>query len=300
MFLPGESSLHIRKGDVTEGPRGEQSAAAVVVADRSDEGPNGAEGVMPPNLDEAMAQMSGQLELPFASRGDAASDERSVSASTAERGDRRAGTSDLMAAVVERRNCLAALKRVRQNKGNPGIDGMTVEELPTYLKGTWLQIRERLLAGTYQPLPVKRGQLPKRGGGMRELGIPTVLDRFIQQAILQVLQPRFDPTFSSHSHGFRPGHRAHDAVREAQRYVQDGRWWVVDVDLEKFLDAASYCPPGVDASYTRLGCVSKTLMRKPLRRPHRTWRAWSSPRLTRCNTVWRETPSRIVASSIGR
>jgi len=225
---------------VTEGPRGEQSAAAVVVADRSDEGPNGTEGVTPPTLEEAMAQMSGQPELPFASRGDAASDERSGSASTAGTGDARAGTSDLMATVVEHRNCLAALKRVRQNKGSPGGDGMTVEELPAYLKGAWPRIREQLLAGTYQPSPVKRGLLPKRGGGVRELGIPTVLDRLIQQAILQVLQPRFDPTFSSHSHGFRPGRRAHDAVREAQRYVQDGRWWVVDIDLEKSFDRVNH------------------------------------------------------------
>jgi len=122
----------------------------------------------------------------------------------------------LMELVCERQNLLAALKRVRQNKGSPGIDGMTVEALPAFLKVHWLRLREEILAGRYRPHPVKRLAIPKPGGGERELGIPTVLDRFIQQALLQVLQPRFDPTFSEASYGFRPGRRAHDAVRRAQ------------------------------------------------------------------------------------
>ena len=145
-----------------------------------------------------------------------------------------------MEEVVERGNAKAALKRVKQNKGSPGVDGMTVDELPEYLVEHWEEIREQLLAGTYQPKPVKRQEIPKSGGGVRELGIPTVLDRFVQQAILQVLQPRFDPTFSEHSHGFRPGRRAHDAVCEAQRYIQEGRRVVVDVDLEKFFDRVNH------------------------------------------------------------
>jgi len=145
-----------------------------------------------------------------------------------------------MEEVVERRNARAALKRVRQNKGSPGSDGMTVEELPKYLAEHWEDLRARLLTGTYQPRPVKRQAIPKRGGGERELGIPCALDRFIQQAILQVLQPRFDPTFSPHSYGFRPGRRAHDAVRAAQRYIQEGRRWMVDVDLEKFFDRVNH------------------------------------------------------------
>jgi group II intron reverse transcriptase/maturase len=145
-----------------------------------------------------------------------------------------------MEAVVERRNLQLALKRVKQNKGSPGIDGMTVGELADHLRVHWPALREQLLAGVYQPQPVKRQTIPKSGGGERELGIPTVLDRFIQQAMLQVLQPRFDPTFSQHSHGFRPGRRAHDAVCEAQRYVQQGRRWVVDVDLEKFFDRVNH------------------------------------------------------------
>lgn len=145
-----------------------------------------------------------------------------------------------MELAVERRNCLAALKRVKANKGSPGIDGMTVEELPAHLKANWLHIRENLLAGRYQPQPVRRVAIPKPGGGERELGIPTVLDRFIQQLLLQVLQPRFDPTFSDASYGFRPGRRAHDAVRRAQGYVQEGRRFVVDVDLEKFFDRVNH------------------------------------------------------------
>jgi hypothetical protein len=143
-------------------------------------------------------------------------------------GTERSGASDLMERVCERRNLQAALKRVKKNKGSPGIDGMTVDELPDYLRQHWERLREELLAGTYQPQAVKRQQIPKSGGGVRELGIPTVLDQFIQQAVLQVLQPRFDPSFSQHSHGFRPGRRAHDAVVEAQRYIQEGRRWVVD------------------------------------------------------------------------
>lgn len=145
-----------------------------------------------------------------------------------------------MEKAVEGRNLQIALKRVRQNKGSPGVDGMTVEELPEYLRKEWPRIRRELLEGTYTPKPVKRRMIPKSGGGTRELGIPCVLDRFIQQAVLQVLQPIYDPKFSNHSHGFRPGRRAHDAVREAQKYVQSGRQWVVDVDLEKFFNRVNH------------------------------------------------------------
>ena len=145
-----------------------------------------------------------------------------------------------MEEVVEAGNVLSALKRVEQNQGSPGIDGMRVEELRPYLRRHWREIRRALLAGTYQPQAVKRQQIPKRGGGVRDLGIPTVLDRFIQQAILQVLQPRFDPTFSEHSYGYRPGRRAQDAVLAAQRFVEAGKPWVVDVDLAKFFDRVNH------------------------------------------------------------
>jgi group II intron reverse transcriptase/maturase len=166
--------------------------------------------------------------------------ERSGELQAAEHGDERSGTGDLMGKVLERRNLQAALKRVRKNKGSPGIDGMTVDELPGYLREHWPRLREELHAGTYRPAPVKRQTIPKSGGGERELGIPTVLDRFIQQALLQVLQPLFDPTFSPHSYGFRPGRSAHQAVKAAQRYVQEGRRVVVDVDLSKFFDRVNH------------------------------------------------------------
>lgn len=145
-----------------------------------------------------------------------------------------------MQEVIGADNVLQALKRVEQNKGSPGIDGMRVEELRPYLRENWREIRRALLAGTYQPTAVKQQQIPKSGGGVRDLGIPTVLDRFIQQAVLQVLQPRFDPTFSKHSYGFRPGRRAHDAVKAAQKFVEQGKPWVVDVDLSRFFDRVNH------------------------------------------------------------
>jgi group II intron reverse transcriptase/maturase len=172
--------------------------------------------------------------------GEAAGPAARVEAAPAGRGDGRSGMGGLMELVVERQNCLAALKRVRENKGSPGSDGMTVEALPAYLRQHWPRLREELLAGRYQPQPVRRVVIPKPGGGERELGIPTVLDRFIQQALLQVLQPRFDPSFSEASYGFRPGRRAQDAVRRAQGYMQEGRRFVVDVDLEKFFDRVNH------------------------------------------------------------
>jgi group II intron reverse transcriptase/maturase len=145
-----------------------------------------------------------------------------------------------MERVVVRANAIEALKRVRRNQGSPGIDGMTVDQLTPYLREHWPKLREQLLAGTYRPTAVRRHEIPKSNGGVRTLGIPTVLDRFVQQLLLQVLQPIFDPTFSEHSYGFRPGRRAHDAVREAQQYIQDGRHWVVDVDLEQFFDRVNH------------------------------------------------------------
>jgi group II intron reverse transcriptase/maturase len=159
---------------------------------------------------------------------------------SAEHEDERPGNDHLMESVVERSNVVKALKRVKQNKGSPGIDGMTVDELPVHLNANWKAIRAQLLDGTYRPQPVREQEIPKSGGGVRKLGIPTVLDRLIQQAILQVLQPKVDPTFSQHSHGFRPGRRAHDAVCEAQRYIQAGLRVAVDVDLEKFFDRVNH------------------------------------------------------------
>ncbi len=132
------------------------------------------------------------------------------------------------------------MKRVRANRGSPGADGTTVQELPGYLNEHLPAIREKLLEGTYQPQPVKRVEIPKPGGGERRLGIPTVLDRFIQQAVLQVLQRHWDRTFSEHSYGFRPGSSAHQAVAQAQRNIAEGHRWVVDIDLEKFFDRVNH------------------------------------------------------------
>src|SRR5579864_7792038 len=147
----------------------------------------------------------------------------------------------LMEEVCERENCKQALARVKANKGSAGVDGMTVRQLPEYLKQHWPVIREQLLSGTYQPQPVRRKEIRKPdGSGMRKLGIPTVLDRFLQQAVLQVLQHRWDRTFSEHSYGFRPGRSAHQAVAQAQQYIAEGYSWTVDFDLEKFFDRVNH------------------------------------------------------------
>jgi len=146
----------------------------------------------------------------------------------------------LMEEVCGRDNCKQALARVKANKGSAGVDGMTVHELPEFLKQHWPAIREQLLSGTYEPQPVKRVEIPKPDGGVRKLGIPTVLDRFIQQAVMQVLQRKWDRTFSNHSYGFRPGRSAHQAVAAAQQHIAVGNRWVVDLDLEKFFDRVNH------------------------------------------------------------
>ncbi|NWG75349.1 MAG: group II intron reverse transcriptase/maturase [Rubrivivax sp.] len=145
-----------------------------------------------------------------------------------------------MEEVLERANLKAALQRVKANKGSPGIDGMTVAQLPGYLTEHWPALREQLLQGTYRPQPVKRVEIPKPDGGTRKLGVPTVLDRFLQQAVLQVLQGDWDRTFSPHSYGFRPHRSAQQAVAQAQQYIAAGDGWVVDLDLEKFFDRVNH------------------------------------------------------------
>jgi group II intron reverse transcriptase/maturase len=142
--------------------------------------------------------------------------------------------------IFSRDNLMAALKRVQSNGGAPEVDGMTVEELPEHLRAHWPSIREKLEAGRYEPSPVKRVEIPKAGKGMRQLGIPTVLDRMIQQAMHQVLSPQFEPTFSEHSYGFRPGRSAHEAVKAAQAHVEAGYKWVVDIDMERFFDTVNH------------------------------------------------------------
>jgi RNA-directed DNA polymerase len=149
-------------------------------------------------------------------------------------------TEQLMEEVCERENCKQALKRVKANKGSAGMDGMTVQQLPAFLKEHWPAIREQLLSGTYKPQPVRRVEIPKPDGGVRKLGIPTVLDRFVQQAVMQVLQRKWERTFSDHSYGFRPGRSAHQAVTAAQQYIAEGYRWCVDLDREKFFDRVSH------------------------------------------------------------
>ena len=145
-----------------------------------------------------------------------------------------------MEEVCERENLKEALRQVKANKGSAGVDGMTVGEIADYLKQHWPTIREQLLKGTYEPRPVRRVEIAKPDGGVRKLGIPTVLDRFIQQAVMQVLQRHWDRTFSDHSYGFRPGRSAHQAVAQAQQYIAEGHGWCVDFDLEKFFDRVNH------------------------------------------------------------
>jgi len=173
-------------------------------------------------------------EVPMASRGG------SESLAAKRDPESPAVFEKLMEEICEQRNLEEALRRVRANKGAPGLDGLTVDDLVDQLKQHWPVIREQLLSGTYVPLPVKRVEIPKPDGGVRKLGIPTVLDRFIQQAVLQVLQQRWDPTFSPHSYGFRPGRSAHQAVAAAQGFIAAGYRYVVDLDLEKFFDRVNH------------------------------------------------------------
>ena len=164
-----------------------------------------------------------------------------------------ASTNRLMEEVCERENLKQALQQVKANKGSAGVDGMTIGDITDYLKQHWPVIRDQLLSGTYEPKPVRRVEIPKPDGGVRKLGIPTVLDRFIQQAVMQVLQRQWDRTFSEHSYGFRPGRSAHQAVAQAQQYIAEGYGWVVDLDLEKFFDPASYCPQTHEVATNSMG-----------------------------------------------
>lgn len=185
-----------------------------------------------------------QLVLAFReeSRSEAprASTEGTESLAAERRAESPAIGERLMEEVCEGENCKQALARVKANKGSPGVDGMTVHDLPRFLKQCWSAIREHLLSGTYEPQPVRRVEIDKPDGGVRKLGIPTVLDRFIQQAVMQVLQRRWDPTFSDNSYGFRPGRSAHQAVEQAQGYIAAGYRFVVDLDLEKFFDRVNH------------------------------------------------------------
>ena len=186
-------------------------------------------------------QQNIQIELDFSSTpaGEAreAGREETEPLSTANDPESPASTNRLMEEVWERENLKEALRRVKANKGSAGVDGMTVGGIADYLKEHWPAIREQLLNGTYEPKPVRRVEIPKPDGGVRKLGIPTVLDRLIQQAVMQVLQRQWDPAFSASSYGFRPGLSAQQAVAQAQQYIVEGYGWCVDFDLEKFFES---------------------------------------------------------------
>ena len=183
---------------------------------------------------------SGALGRAAARRGEAAPQTVCDEAELARHDQTSRGAGELLWQALARENMVAAWKRVAANKGSAGVDGRTVPQTAEYLKAAWPDIRRSLLDGSYRPEPVRRVAIPKPGGGQRELGIPTVVDRLIQQALLQVLQPLIDPSLSAHSHGFRPGRSAHGAVMQAQQYVQAGYHVVVDVDLEKFFDRVNH------------------------------------------------------------
>jgi RNA-directed DNA polymerase len=187
-------------------------------------------------------QLQQSLAFPETGRSEAPEGSRrgTESSMAKHRSESPASTEQLMEEICQAENCKQALARVKANKGSAGIDGMTVEKLPDYLKQRWPEIREQLLSGTYKPQPVKRVEIPKPDGGVRKLGIPTALDRLVQQMVLQVLQRSWDPTFSEHSYGFRPGRSAHQAVAQAQKYIAEGYGWVVDLDLEKFFDRVNH------------------------------------------------------------
>src|SRR2546427_5758694 len=184
-----------------------------------------------------------KLDFPSERKGEArqAGREETESRQAMHEPENPANTIQLMEEVCKRENLKEALRRVKATRGSAGIDGMTVGQLSGYLKEHGLTIREQLLNGTYEPQPVRRVEIEKPdGGGMRKLGIPTTLDRFLQQAVMQVLQRQWDPTFSDHSYGFRPGRSAHQAVAQAQKHIAEGYGWVVDLDLEKFFDRVSH------------------------------------------------------------
>lgn len=186
-----------------------------------------------------MRQKSAQAERAGGAHGEAGCGPVSDEANDPRRDIENTGSALLQAALT-RENLRQAWKRVKTNKGAAGVDGLDIDQTARLLVTAWPETRNRLLRGTYRPSPVRRVTIPKPDGSERELGIPTVTDRLIQQALLQVLQPMLDPTFSEHSYGFRPGRRAHDAILAAQGYVQSGRRIVVDVDLEKFFDRVNH------------------------------------------------------------
>jgi len=222
---------------------GQKSAEGIVAVAHGGEGPNmrsrkETEFSMNEGDADRMAEMPEDPVREADGIRGCASEERQAFA--ADGGSSRPGPMMTMERVLRRENMHSAMKRVRANGGSPGVDGKTVEELPALVRERWPRIKAELLDGVYKPAPVRRVEIPKFGGGVRELGIPTVLDRLIQQALLQEMGPMIDPTFSESSFGFRPGRGCHDAVRAATGHIEAGHRWVVDVDLERFFDRVNH------------------------------------------------------------
>ena len=227
--------------------RSEKSAEAVVAAGNGRRAEREGE-IARMSIGSAKHQQSAEAERSSTTRGEAERGEGSGEAWSVRQAPAISGRAPLLSQALTRENLVLAWQRVRANAGSAGVDGLSVGQSAERLKVHWPLVKEQLLAGRYRPSPVRRVQIPKPGGGMRDLGIPTVTDRLIQQALLQVLQPLIDPSFSDHSYGFRPGRRALDAVCRAQAYVQAGYQTVVDVDLEKFFDRVNH-----DVLMDRLG-----------------------------------------------
>ena len=223
---------------------------------------------------------------------------RNPLASKRRRGRKRKVHS-LIDKVFSRRNLELAWEKVKKNRGSAGMDEVTIAAFEKR-KDYYLELLHRKLRdGTYRPKPVKRVEIPKSEGGVRKLGIPAVIDRVCQQALVQRMGPIFEATFVDCSFGYREGRSPHDAMRKVWRELLKGHCWIVDADLRKFLETSSHCTPIHEGLSKRPGWLSKTLIRKPFRFPRRTWTAGSSPRFTRCNTVCLETPRSLMASSIG-
>jgi RNA-directed DNA polymerase len=195
----------------------------------------------------------------------------------------------------------AAFAKVKANAGAAGVDRQTIEMFDGHLEANLQRLSQELRAGSYRPQPVRRQWIPKPGkpGEKRPLGIPTVRDRVAQAAVRNVIEPIYEKDFAAHSYGFRPGRGCKDALRRVSELLKQGSTWVVDADLKSYLDPSSHYPRALETRLKRSGWGSGTLMRRPFLRPRHTCTASSSPRFTRCNTVWRVTPRSRVASIMG-